>query len=190
MTPTLSLLLPSLLLCCCCCCCCSFRQWQEQQERESPAPPATLSGKVLLLARLRPPPPPPPTADDAKGKGDGEQPLVVTAVAEEDGGGKVDMEDGKANGFDGVEAAAAVAGPKGSSAAPSTAISSSWRACWVSGEAVRGGGIRISRHTVTDHWVSRLMALLTDLAAASATGAGEGGAPPAEAPAAALGADV
>ena len=156
--------------------------------RESPVPTATLGGKVLLLARLCPPPPPP-----AKGKGDDKQPLAKEAVAEDDGG-KADAEDGKAVGFDGMEAATVAAGrPKGGSAAVAATeapvISSSWRACWVSGEAVRDGGIRISRHTVTDHWVSRLMALLTDLAAATA-GAGEGGAPPAEAPAVSLGADV
>ena len=42
----------------------------------------------------------------------------------------------------------------------------SWQAGWVSSELLGGCGIRISRHALADHHVSRLLAVLGGLAAA------------------------
>lgn len=42
-----------------------------------------------------------------------------------------------------------------------------WRAGWMGGGEVAQWGIRVSRHATSDHYVSRLLGVLGDLAAAS-----------------------
>lgn len=62
----------------------------------------------------------------------------------------------------------------GAGKATGTAIGSSiWQAWWLTGEQLNERGIIASRNTVMDHWASRLLGVLGDLAAADG---GEGSA--------------
>lgn len=58
---------------------------------------------------------------------------------------------------------------KGSTAAGLEA----WEASWVTGGQLAEGGIQVSRHVIADHWASRLLGVLGDLASATAAAPGE-----------------
>jgi hypothetical protein len=45
--------------------------------------------------------------------------------------------------------------------------SEAWKAFWLTGAELAGGGVRMSRHVVSDHWPSRLLGALGQLSGAA-----------------------
>lgn len=53
---------------------------------------------------------------------------------------------------------------RASSSSSSSGEQEGWQASWVSGEQLAASGIRLSRRTLSDHFASRLLAVLAELA--------------------------
>lgn len=106
----------------------------RQEQAQQQRPPCTLPGRVLLLFQC---------AGEA---------LVQEPSAEQEPGG-----DGEAEGN-----GAGTSG--GASSSSSSREQEGWQASWVSGEQLAASGIRLSSRTLSDHYASRLLAVLAELA--------------------------
>lgn len=52
---------------------------------------------------------------------------------------------------------------------PSRSAGSGWWARWLSGGELAEGGVRMSRHVAADHWISRMLGVLAELAPAGSS---------------------
>jgi hypothetical protein len=59
--------------------------------------------------------------------------------------------------------------PAGGAKSKQTAVADcdAWKAFWLTGAELAGGGVRMSRHVVSDHWPSRLLGALGQLSGAA-----------------------
>ena len=70
----------------------------------------------------------------------------------------------------GAAAAAEPAGGSSSTSGSSCGAAEEWHACWAGGEQLAASGIRVSSHALSDHFASRLLAVLAELAEVGSEG--------------------
>lgn len=143
---------------------------EQQKLGAAQAPPTTLlPGRVLYLRRLKPLPQPPPgrgTAQQAQQVQTGDSGSAAVAAAASEAGrmeaGATAPRPGSGQGCCG--------GCCGSSSGGRRASAKSWDAVWVAPGAAAEEGIPVSKRSVHDHYVSRLLSALQRAAAAAEGG--------------------
>eukprot|EP00887_Chlorella_sp_A99_P004647 scaffold4.g4647.t1 len=123
---------------------------QRWRQGRSPAPPSTLPGRVLLLSR----PCRPAEVAPSAGRGD----MANSGEAKPAG---------QMLGVHAAGTSTASSTSSGGSRDASGATHQQWQAGWLQPERLADGGLRVTRHSMSDHRASRLLAVLGDLAAPS-----------------------